>query len=112
MEGGGYPSRDLSLAKAQLRARWPSRGLEGPAPLARSQIGSLKKGQPWSGSADEWQSTQLVLLPVTIVWSVVQHDAQQRRIDLNSAVVLDETKLLEFVHEQIDPGARCANHLC
>src|SRR5258708_30462481 len=31
--------------------------------------------------------------------SVVQHDAQERSIDVNSAVVLDETQPLEFVHE-------------
>ena len=43
--------------------------------------------------------------------SVVQHDAQERSIDLNAAVVLDETQLPEFVHKQIDPSTRCADHL-
>ena len=43
--------------------------------------------------------------------SVVQHDTQERSIDLNATVVLDETQLPEFVHEQIDPSARCAYHL-
>ena len=42
---------------------------------------------------------------------VMQHDAQERSIDLNPAVIPDEAQLLEFVHEQIDPRARCANHL-
>ena len=41
----------------------------------------------------------------------MQHDAQERGIDLNSAVILDETELPEFVHEEIDPRARCADHL-
>ena len=31
--------------------------------------------------------------------SVMQHDAQERSIDLNPAVVPDEAQLLEFVHE-------------
>jgi hypothetical protein len=42
---------------------------------------------------------------------VMQHDAQERSIDLNPAVVPDEAQLLEFVHEQIDARPRCANHL-
>jgi hypothetical protein len=33
--------------------------------------------------------------------SLVQHDAQERSIDLNPAVVLDESQLPEFVHEEI-----------
>src|ERR1700730_9662984 len=43
--------------------------------------------------------------------SIVQHDTQEGSIDFNSAIVLDETELPEFVHEQIDPRAGCANHL-
>jgi len=34
--------------------------------------------------------------------SVVQHDTQERSIDLKAAVVLDETEFLELVHEKID----------
>ena len=32
-------------------------------------------------------------------------------MDLNLAVVFDEAQFPEFVHEKIDPGPRCANHL-
>jgi hypothetical protein len=40
----------------------------------------------------------------------VKDNTQQRTIDLESAVVLDETHLLEFAHEKIHSRARCANH--
>jgi hypothetical protein len=32
-------------------------------------------------------------------------------VDLNRPIVLDEAQFPEFVHEEIDPGPRCANHL-
>jgi hypothetical protein len=41
----------------------------------------------------------------------VQDNIQERSIDLKSAVVLDESELSEFVHEEVDPWARCADHL-
>jgi len=34
---------------------------------------------------------------------LVQHHTQKRSIDLKTAVVLDETQLPEFVHEEVDP---------
>jgi hypothetical protein len=43
--------------------------------------------------------------------SVVQDNAKEGIVDVDLAVVLDETQLPEFVHEEIDPGPRCANHL-
>src|SRR5450759_3205352 len=43
--------------------------------------------------------------------SVVQDTTQERTIDVDLAVVLDETQFPELVHENIDPGPRCANHL-
>ena len=41
----------------------------------------------------------------------MQHDAQERSVDLKAAVVLDEAQFPELVHEEIDARARCANHL-
>jgi hypothetical protein len=34
--------------------------------------------------------------------SVVQYDAQERSVDLKTAVVFDKTELPELVHEKID----------
>jgi hypothetical protein len=42
---------------------------------------------------------------------LVQDNTQEGRIDVDLAVILDEAQFPEFVHEEIDPGARCANHL-
>ena len=41
----------------------------------------------------------------------VQDDTEEGIVDLDLAVVLDEAQFPEFVHEEIDPGPRCANHL-
>ena len=38
--------------------------------------------------------------------SVVKHDVEQRTVHLESAVIVDETKLPEFIHENIDATAR------
>jgi hypothetical protein len=40
----------------------------------------------------------------------VQDDTQKRSIDVQAAVVFDETEFPEFVHEKIYPGPRCADH--
>ena len=41
---------------------------------------------------------------------LVQHNAEQRAMHLQSAVVVDEAELSEFVHEEIHPGAGGAHH--
>lgn len=41
----------------------------------------------------------------------MQDDTQKRSMDLKTTIVLDETELLEFVHEEIDARTRCADHL-
>jgi hypothetical protein len=41
----------------------------------------------------------------------VQDDTEEGIVHLNLAVVLDEAQFPEFVHEEIDSGPRCANHL-
>jgi hypothetical protein len=43
--------------------------------------------------------------------SVVQKNAQQRAMDLDLAVIFDESKLPEFVHEVAHPRTRRPNHL-
>ena len=42
---------------------------------------------------------------------VVQDNTQEGIVDVDLAVVCDEAQFLEFVHEQIDPGPRCADDL-
>lgn len=42
---------------------------------------------------------------------VVQDDTQERVVDVNFAVVLDEAQFSEFVHKEINAGAGCANYL-
>jgi hypothetical protein len=42
---------------------------------------------------------------------LVQDNTQERSIDLKAAVVLDESQLPEFVHEEVNPWACCADHL-
>ena len=41
---------------------------------------------------------------------VVEDNTQERIVDVKPAIVPDETQLLEFVHEKIDPGTRRADH--
>src|SRR6267378_8501317 len=41
---------------------------------------------------------------------LVQDNTQEGIVDVDLAVVLDESEFPEFVHEKIDPRPRCANH--
>src|SRR6267143_2148057 len=42
---------------------------------------------------------------------VVEDYTQEGIVDVDLAVVLDKAQFPEFVHEKIDAGPRCANHL-
>src|ERR1700676_5395249 len=44
-------------------------------------------------------------------WSVVYDDGEEGRIDLEAAVIFDEAKLLELVHEGVHAGPRRPHHL-
>jgi hypothetical protein len=41
----------------------------------------------------------------------VQANTQERIVDVDLAVILDEALYPEFIREDIDSGPRCANHL-
>src|SRR4030095_8154368 len=41
---------------------------------------------------------------------VLQHEAQERAVDRDVTVVLDESKLLESIQKDVHPGARQAGH--
>jgi hypothetical protein len=49
-----------------------------------------------------WRNVKVGLL--------VQHDAQERSVDLQAAVAPDETEFLEFVHEEIYSRTCGADH--
>jgi len=42
---------------------------------------------------------------------VVKHGVQKRMMDLDLAIIADETELAEFVHEEADAGTGGADHL-
>jgi len=42
---------------------------------------------------------------------VVEDNTQERTMDLEATIVIDETQLSELVHEQIDLGTRGPDHL-
>src|SRR5229473_3586795 len=74
---------------------------------------------PGIGSVSWWEA----LLPAVIWRSMplsekrenwclfVQDNPQEGIVDVDLAVVLDKAQSPEFVHEKIDAGPRCANHL-
>jgi hypothetical protein len=54
-----------------------------------------------------------VAILLLLVALAMHNDIQEGVIDVNLAVAVvpDEAQCPKFVHKQIDPGARCANHL-
>jgi hypothetical protein len=59
-----------------------------------------------AGFERDWRCTEPSNGPATdsrLMESVVQHDAQERSIDLKTYVVFDETEFPKLVHEKIDP---------
>ena len=43
---------------------------------------------------------------------IVQNDIQQRLIDVNPTVVLDEPELTKSIHEKANSGAGSPDHVC
>ena len=43
---------------------------------------------------------------------IMEHDVEQRAVDLKMAVVVDEPHFTKFVHEMTDARAGGADHLC
>jgi hypothetical protein len=41
----------------------------------------------------------------------VQDHTEEGTVDVKPAIVTNEAQFPELIHEEIDPGARCANHL-
>ena len=41
---------------------------------------------------------------------LVQDNIQEGSVDMEPAIVSNEAQFLEFIHEKIDPGARCPDH--
>jgi hypothetical protein len=40
----------------------------------------------------------------------VQDNTQEGSVDVETAIVLNEAQLPEFVHEEVNPGAGCSDH--
>src|ERR1700692_3601362 len=45
-----------------------------------------------------------------LVLTLVEDNAQEGRVDVETAIVPNEAQFPEFVHEEIDSGARCPDH--
>ena len=42
---------------------------------------------------------------------ILQDNSQEGIVDVNAVVVVDEAQSSKFVHEEINPGPGCADHL-
>ena len=59
-------------------------------------------------TATEVRRAAILPEPATLV---VEDNSQEGIVNVDPTVVLNETKLSEFVPEQIDSGSRCANYI-
>ena len=41
---------------------------------------------------------------------IVEDNTQERAVNVKPAICMNEAQFLEFVHEEVDPRTRCANH--
>src|SRR5580692_11970926 len=93
-------SRDCGKTRSRYKKQPQGRK---PAPISGSFYAALKR--PSSTALHAFVSFSQPLL-------VVQDNAQKRTVDQYLTVVIDQTKLSETVHEEVDSRARGTNHLC
>ena len=108
-----YNERRAILARYGVEARLPADAVrlgwkavlaEHPTPRRHGRLGLFERAQRVEGQdASGW-----ILYRIrreggqTRAESVVEHDVEQRAVDLEPAVVLDEAQLAKLVHEEAD----------
>src|ERR1700692_3796604 len=98
-------SRSRSRAGA-ARNRRHSRGILFAARFANLSVQWLS--DPAAGILSVPASSVLIVLVDLRFFT--QHGVEQRTVNLDLSVVVDEAFLPEFVHEETDPGSRGADH--